>query len=256
MKLRVTAIFSFLICILVLINPNSSYSAVRTSAGVVGGIGVPVGWWGDRWTPFVSSELNLHYHVSNGTGILLLVGLNKAQLTDLSSEEIASESHLSTISPEFAPYSRITSAEQGGSFKQIPLGLGLYMERMIGNSRALRGYGSVAMVVNLWKFDRSQSLYIESDAPDISHLDWDDNWVDQKDGSNVGAQGALGVMYEFRPNVLFETSVAFHMVNLGKQNGAIAYWGQPARTWDDEKLQDANGSANFIQLRFGIRYGS
>ncbi len=254
MNIRQSKALFLLVSFLLFSTGSIALSAVRTSAGLVGTVGEPTGWWSERWAPMLGAEMNLRYEVSPGTGILLLAGLRKAQFADLSASEIVDDSHLRDISPEFAPYSRITLAKQGGSFRQIPVGFGLYMERLAG-SRYLRGYGSAAMVVHLWKFDRSQSLTREISPPGMNALELTDNWSDKKDGSDLGAQVAVGLIYQFRELMHVDCSVAYHIMSFGKRNGGLAYWGQPVRTWSDEQVDKANSRADFIELRLGVRYG-
>lgn len=231
-------------------------SAGRSSVGVVTGYGMPLGWWADRWDQSLNSEMNLRFELTPGYGMVLLAGLGKSYINDLSEEEILADSHLQDVPEEFIPYTRTTEASQSGSFKQIPVGFGFYFERLIGNIRRLRGYGSVSMVVNMWKFNRSQTLTREIKGPGMTTMYPQDDWSDKKDGSDLGAQVGFGVLYQMNKFLYFEISAAYNFVDIGQKNGAIAYWGQPARTWSDDKIKSADGRADFMQLRLGFRIGS
>ncbi len=235
----------------VILQPTAK-GAVRTSVGLVGGLGVPVGWWSERWDPFLSGEINLRYEFSPGTGFLLLTGLGKSYFASLSPEEIEAESRVNDIPAEFKPYSTIDKGTQDGSFKQLPVGFGFYTERMI---QTFRIYGSFAMLVNLWKVERNQQYITTVDAPNSSPFTHEDIWTDSQDGANVGAQFVLGFIYPLRKQLFLDFSVAYDYISISQKHSAIAYWGLPARTMDSDKLEEASKNVNFIQLRVGFRYG-
>ncbi len=230
--------------------PIDGIAAVRTSIGVVGGAGLATGWWADRFGFSEAGELNLRYEFAPGTGILLLAGLSKAHLVDMSKQEVAAEARVHNLG-EFDDRRTITTAAQGGSFKQIPLGFGLYRESQVG---VFRPYGSAAMSVFLWQFERSQTFFeqVESLGDPIPHTD---NWQDNKDGATLGAQFSAGALYQFRPLMLIDVSLAYHWVNIGTKNGALAYWGYPVNTWDEDRINEGKGSVNYLQFRVGLRYG-
>ncbi len=247
-----------LLIAIILMLPVSSFGANRTSAALVGGYGLPLGWWGERWDPMQSGEINLRYEFSPGTGILLITGLNKAFFASLSPEEVASESRYHDVPPEFQPYTTIIEAHQGGWFKQLPIGFGFYTERLVWR---LRAYGSVAMVIYNWKFERSQSFLQEVNAPDMPRIEHNnDNWIVEEDGSDLGAQLAIGALYKLTDMVYLGLSAAYHHVNISKKYGSIAYWGQPARIPAGEPannlVEESRGSVDFLQFRIGLRVGN
>ncbi len=240
--------------------PGSSVSANRTSAAIVGGYSLPVGWWGERWDPMQSGEINIRYEFSSGAGILIITGLNKAFFTPLNREEVAAESQYHDIYNEFKPYTTIFEASQGGYFKQLPIGFGLYYERLVWR---LRTYGSIAMMVYNWKFERSQQFLGEVNPPDPTTptipLD-DDDWIVEEDGSDLGAQLAIGALYKLTNLIYLDFSAAYHFVNISQKYGSIAYWGQPAQIPPGEAtndlVKDAKGAVNFLQFRIGLRVGN
>lgn len=231
---------------------STQSSVIRTGVTVNGGFGAPLGWWGDRWEMFSNSEINLRYETSPGVGILLLTGLGKAYLTELSVTEIVEESTLRGLNPLWNEFITYPVKDQSGSFTIIPLGFGGYMERMLGPR--FRGYGSGAMVVYLWKVKRNQHLTRVIDKSNLTELQLDDDWTDKADGSNLGLQLSLGLAYQLKRNVLIDLSVAYNYLDIGDKYGAIAYWGLPARN-NDDKLREADSRADFIQLRLGCRFG-
>lgn len=236
---------------------SPSEGAGKTSFGLTGGFGMPLGWWGERWDPLQSGELNLKYEFAPGSGLLLLVGLNKAYYKSMSDEDIAAESRFSDVKSEFQPYRTIVYASQSGSFKQIPFGFGFYHERM---AAMVRIYGSVAMVVYNWKIVRDQRFKTEVETPIGSIEPQADDWVDSQDGADLGLQVAVGGMYKVFESIYLDVSAAFHWVNINQKNGAFAYYGYPARTppGDPESklVSNAKASVNFIQLRIGVRVGN
>lgn len=248
-----TRVATIVLISLIFALPLASRGDVRTSVGLVGGIGLPIGWWGERWDVFQSGELHLRYEFARGTGILLHAGLGKAYFTSMTPEEVAADSRAWDTDPRFNP--KIIEAYQGGSFKQIPLGFGFYNERLLLSSRAIRGYGSMSMVVYLWKFERSQAYYQESPGLKGEIIPFPDPWWGDQDGSDLGAQLTLGVLIPIRKLIFLDVSAAYHYLNIGRDHGAVAYWGEPARTWDDDRLDEAKGRADFLQLRVGIHYG-
>jgi hypothetical protein len=230
-----------------LLLPSVSDAVVRTSIGVVGGAGIPTGWWADRWGLSDAGEINLRYEISPGMGILLSAGLSKAYLAELSVAEVAKEAQWQPM--DDFNYT-ITTAKQGGSFKSLPVGFGLYRESQVGT---FRPYGSASMMVFLWKFDRSQVFHANNIDGDTSPVR--DNWYDTQDGANLGAQFVAGTLYQIRPMMLLDASLAFHWLNIGTEHGSLAYWGYPVRTWDDDRINEGKGSTNYLQFRIGLRYG-
>lgn len=232
--------------------PDDCEAASRTSIGIVGGGGAPLGWWGDRWGTFHSGEVNVRYEFSPGTGLLLLAGLHKTYLAEMSAQEIAGESTARDLPPEFQPYAAILNAQQGGAFKQLPLGFGLYREGLLVGCRA---YASLAFAVHLWKFERSQEFSERVTPPMSDTLMHTDIWSDKQDGAKIGLQMALGALYPLRPGVFVDASVAYHFVDIGSKYGSIAYYGFPARTWTPQKQATAKGRADFLLFRVGFRFG-
>ena len=227
----------------------------RSSFGFIGGIGQPAGWWGDRWDMPIVSEINFHYEFARGAGLLLFAGISTAQFTDLSDEEIVSESNLGDIPPEFKPYTTLTHVSQSGTYKENPLGIGFYYERMI-TPRRLRGYGTAALVVHIWKVTRGQRLERESQVSDMPEIPNVDNWSTTDNGSDLGAQAALGISYQMRRFMFFDASLAYNFSNIGKHNGAVLYWGLPGRTKSGGVYDRSEGSTDLIQLRLGLRFGT
>jgi len=250
-----TKLSILLITIIAVVVPWDGFAASKTNIGINGGIGFPIGWWSGRWGQFATSEVNVRYEVSPGTGLLVLTGLGKGYISELSKDEVATEAHRH-LQDDFLPYSTIDVASQDGSFQQIPDGIGMYYEQAITPPR-LRGYGSVAFVVNLWRAERNQA-YAERVLPPVSGfttIDQTDNWSDNVSGSDIGAQAVLGITYQLNPLLYLDASAAYHYVTLDSKNNAIAYWGQPARTWSSDKIEDATNHADLIEVRFGIRFG-
>lgn len=241
-----------LLFLLIVFWQPAANGAVRTSLGLVGGVSMPMGWWSDRWEPFVNGEINLRYELSQGTGLILITGLGKSYFTSLSAEEIESESRVNDISEEFKPYTTIITGTQDGSFKHLPVGFGFYTERLI---QVFRVYGSFALMINLWKVERSQLYIVEVEAPNSSPFNHEDIWSDSQDGANIGAQIALGVVYQLKNQLLLDVSLGYSYMSLSQRHSALAYWGKPARTMDGDELDEATGNANYIQLRVGFRYG-
>lgn len=258
-KLQRYTFFTVIIILLILLGNQQSVGASgKTSFGISGGIGLPVGWWSDRWNPSIVNEVDLRYEISPGSGILLFTGIGKSYFTDLSQDEIISTSTLQNLPEQFQPYAKITYSSQSGSFRQVPIGFGMYTERLISllNGRQLRGYGSLAMVVQLWNSARSQDLVRELNAPiPMRQIIHTDEWSDKAEGSNVGFQFGLGVSYQLQKFLFLDLSAAYSYVDIGKDNGAAVYWGQPARIWDDKKKTDADGRTDYLQIRVGIRFG-
>ncbi len=220
-------------------------------AFVVGG-GLPVGWWADRWGMMQSGEVNLRYQFQPGVGFFLFTGLNKTYYSERSEKDIAADTRVNDLPPQYYPYATITKAEEGGSFKQLPVGTGFYAEAPIGG---LRSYGSAAFVVNLWKFERSQTFQEVITPPSSDTIYHNDSWMDVKDGSNVGLQLTAGVLYPLRKTLFIDASLAYHFTGISKDNSAIARWGKPARTWSAEQKAAAKNHADFIALRVGVRFG-
>lgn len=237
--------------------PSTSSAANRLSIGFTGGISQPIGWWGERWDPLQSSEINLRYEFKSGFGILLFVGLNKTYFTPISEDEVYAESRYHDVYPEFEQYKTIISANQDGAFKQLPIGFGFYYERMIW---PFRTYGSLAMSVYNWKFERSQQFEQVIALPGVTPVEHEDNWSIVQDGTDLGAQVAVGMVYSVTRMLHLDLSAAYHLVNINREYGAAAYWGEPARIPpgkpENMLVKDAKGSVDFIQLRFGIRYGT
>ncbi|MCF7809720.1 hypothetical protein K9N50_01890 [bacterium] len=251
------AIPAVLIILALIITANSGYSAGRTSVGLVGGMSIPMGWWGERWDPLQSGEINLRYEFTPGFGILLLAGLNKTYFSDLSADEIYQDSRYHDVQPEYEPYRTVITAEQGGSFKQLPVGFGFYHERMLWRFRA---YGSVAMVIYNWKFTRSQDFEQVIAPPGMSETQHVDNWSISNDGTNMGAQAAIGFVYKISSMFMLDVSAAYHMINIYQKNGAAAYWGEPALVPpgdpQNDLVKDAEGAVDFLQIRLGLRIGT
>ncbi len=244
--------YIFLILLVLILSQPLAWGAVRTSVGLIGGVGVPVGWWSERWEPFPNGEMNLRYEFAPGTGLILIAGLGKSMFTTLSPEETAAESRFRDLRPEFEPYTDIVKSSQDGTFKQLPVGFGFYSEGIISG---FRGYASAAMLINMWKFTRGQEFIEEVTIPDFETISHQDNWSDKQDGTDVGGQLAVGLLYPLRRLILLDVSLAYNFVFLSKKHAAIAYWGKPARTWDRERVDEAVGRADFVQLRLGFRYG-
>jgi opacity protein-like surface antigen len=214
---------------------------------------LPVGWWGERWGFFQASEVCIRQEFQRNTGIQFIFGLNKTYYADRSKSEIQSDSRVNDIPDAYKPYTTVTSAEQGGSFKQIPIGFGFYQEGMISGFRT---YGSLGMIVDLWKFDRNQIFEaIVIPPPFQDTLEHQDNWSDVQDGSNIGLQFAAGVIYPLSRGTALDLSLAYHYVGLSKDNSAIAYYGKPARTWTADQKSTAKNHMDFIALRLGVRFG-
>lgn len=232
--------------------PVSSPAAGRTSLAVAVGGGLPVGWWSERWGLFQSGEINLRYEFSRGAGLLLFTGLSKTYFADLSPQDIIAESRYNDfLFPD--SLRTIIAAEQGGSFKQLPIGFGFYREGLLAGYRT---YGSLAMVVHLWRFDRRQLFEYDRASPlGDSTIIVRDNWSDQQVGSNVGFQLAGGMLYPLRPGLFLDVSMAYHLAAISRNNSAIAYWGKPARTWPGARKESAKPRADFLLLRVGVRFG-
>jgi opacity protein-like surface antigen len=255
MRRLTPAILPLLIVLLAFLVPTAAQGAVRTSIGLVGGAGLPVGWWSDRWDPFQSGEVNLRYEFHPNVGVIFISGLGKAYLAEIPANTILEQSRIE-IEPDFQDYTTIVKAAQGGSFKQITTGFGIYGERMVSG---FRSYGSLAMLVYHWKFERDQELVVEVAPPDVgSKQKYSDNWNDLQDGSDIGLQLAVGVVKAIRPGLLVDLSAAYHLVNIGAKDGALAYWGFPIRTkspLQQARLDGSKGQVDFIQVRIGVRYG-
>jgi len=226
----------------------------RSSFGFMGGIGAPVGWWGDRWDMPIVSEINFRHEFSRGKGILLFAGLSKAQVTDIPDAEIEAESRLGEVQPEFQPYTHLSYVSQSGSYKESPVGIGFYYERMA--TRKMRGYGTAALVVHIWKVSRTQDLTRVTNTPNLPEVAIDDNWSVDDDGSDLGAQLAMGLTYELRKFLHLDASVAYNFSNVGKHNGAVLYWGQPGVSRTGGVYDNSEGSTDLLQVRFGVRFGS
>jgi hypothetical protein len=254
---RLKTVIFLTFCLVIITLPVQSQATNRTSVGLVGGFGLPVGWWGDRWDAIQSGELNFRYEFSPGVGILLITGLNKTYFTPLSKEEVAAESHYSDVMLEYKPYTTIVKGSQGGSLKQLPVGVGVYMERMVWR---VRPYGSLAMIVYNWRFERSQEFLGEISPPDMPVIDLnDDSWNLSRDGSDLGAQIVLGTVYDLTKLFHVDVSAAYHFVSISPKYGSIAYWGQPAvipaGQPDNDLVKDSKGTVNFLQFRIGLRVG-
>ena len=258
------------ICILLIstlaLIPSQIQALGKTSVGLVGGFGPPVGWWADRWDMMQMGELNLRYELSSDVfdmdlrgGVVLITGLGKTYFGTMSKEEVAAESRYSDVNPDFQDYTTIVTANQGGSFKQLPIGFGFYLEKMIGR---VRPYGSLAMMVYNWRFERSQEFLqvIEIPDPDFPVLEHnDDDWRVERDGSDLGAQLTLGAVYSINRLIHIDLSAAYYLVNISKKYNSIAYWGQhaviPAGDPDNDLVEDSKGSVDFMQIRLGLRIG-
>lgn len=239
------------ILLLTALHPQVGGAAVRTSIAVVGGGGTPIGWWAERWGPFINGEVNLRYELSRGTGFVLIAGLSKSYLENLPVSDFNEQTQVGDIPPEFQPYTEVVTAKQGGAFKQIPVGFGFYQEGLVSGFRA---YGSVAALVHLWKFDRSQSYTVKVALPLITANQISDNWTDSQDGANIGGQISVGILQPLRSMMFLDISAAYHILSLSKRHAALAYWGKPART-DEELLGRTEQRADFVQLRVGLRFG-
>jgi len=226
----------------------------RSSIGIMGGIGAPIGWWGDRWDMSIVNEINFRHEFSRGKGLLLFAGFNKAQVAKISDAEIEAESRLGEVQPEFQPYTHLSNVSQAGSYKENPIGIGFYYERMA--TRRLRGYGTAALVVHIWKVSRTQSLTRVTNTPNLPEISADDNWSVEDDGSDLGAQVAFGLTYKLRKLLYLDGSVAYNFSNIGKHNGAVLYWGQPGISRIGGVYDNSEGSTDLLQLRIGVRFGS
>ncbi len=251
-SMRRTNYLVIVLLAIVILLPSVGVGANRTSVGLSVGTGFPVGWWGERWGPFQSSEINLHYEFGEGTGFMIFTGLSKSYLASMSSRKVMQESRNHDQHSEFDPYATITRAYQGGSFKQLPVGFGFYQEMDLAGFRA---YGSAAFAIYLWKFERSQVFEETVMPPSHDTLYYRDNWWDEQDGSNVGLQFGAGVIYPLQTGVLLDLSLAYHFVSLSSDNAAIAYWGKPARTWDSNQKASAKTNADFLLVNLGVRFG-
>lgn len=240
-------------CLLILALTSPSLGE-GTSVGFSVGGGLPTGWWADRWGLFSSGEIDLRYRFAENTGFFLATGLDKTYLTDLSSEEIAQESRFRDVHNSYKPYTKIEQAVQDGSFKQLPISYGFFQEMDIAGYRA---YGSLGMVVHLWRFERGQRFRETVTPPTGDTLVHIDNWWDVQDGSNVGFQLGGGLLYPLKKNLLLDVSAIYHFVGIDKKYAAIAYWGYPARArdWRPEVKETAETGVNYLVLRLGVRFG-
>lgn len=231
-------------------------NAQGTSLSLLGGIGLPTGWWGERWDLTLNGEINVHYDIAPGMGLMLMTGMGKGYLGDLSPADISADSRLRGLPPEFASHANVTYANQSGSFKQIPIGIGVFAERLIAilNTHQLRGYGSFALVVQLWNADRYQYITREIDVPNMPLMTHTDNWSDKVDGSDVGAQVGLGLLYQMQKNLFLDLSAAYQYLDIGKDNSAIMYWGLPGRLSESDDRKPDSNRIDLLQLRFGLRY--
>ncbi len=254
MKKRIFGFCFFIAFVSILCLAGAAFSAMNTNIGVNFGYGLPIGKWADRWDPMMSGELNFRYEVTPGAGIVLITGLGKNYFTELSEAEIIDDSRLRELPPEYQPYVTTIQSGQSGSFKSIPVGFGLYLERLIGNRTSrIRGYGSLAMVVYHWEVHRDQNLYRIADLPRLNRMPFEDDWSDNSEGSNLGAQFCAGMQYEFRKNFFIDISAAYNFVDIGNENVRIAYWGLPARLSDRDEVKDSR--MDYFQIRLGFRYG-
>ena len=117
------------------------------------------------------------------------------------------------------------------------------------------------MIVYNWKFERTQVLEYEKYEEDMNITSLrEDIWYDVQDGASVGAQLAVGGLYKIASNLFLDFSAAYHFVNISNKYGALAYYGYPARQIPgeptNELIPDSKGQADFIQVRFGVRFGS
>lgn len=243
-----------LIMLYAITGTNPAAAKGRTSLTMMGGMGLPVGWWGERWEPIESAELNLRIEMKPGAGFMIFTGLNKTYFKPLSKSQIAEESRYHDVYPKFEEYKTIISAYQGGSFKLLPIGFGFYFERMVAS---LRVYGSAAMTVYNWKFERTQQFHAEITPPGMPTVPQRDDWTTIQDGSDLGAQAALGAAYRIGRSLYLDLSAAYHFVNISSKLGSIAYWGYPARIPpgepENDLVKNAKGAVDFIQFRLGLR---
>ncbi|MFH0765557.1 MAG: hypothetical protein V2A61_03965 [Calditrichota bacterium] len=254
-SLRFITVFSVICLVTSLTSPSNSAPKTRTSIGFNTGIGVPVGWWSERWNPSANGEVNIRYEFSAGTGLLLTAGLAKSYYAERTPEQILRESTSRETEPEFAPYGTVTKAYQEGSFKQIPVGFGFYNESLF---LGMRSYVSAAMSIYLWKLERSQELSYEIAVPNRTHNQhiYEDNWWDSQDGADVGGQLAIGLLKNIQGMLFVEASLTYQVVSLAKKHAALAYWGQPTRTWSNDRINnDTYSAVNSFTFRVGIRYG-
>jgi len=232
------------------------FAHAKSSLGFSVGTGVPLGWWGERWGMFQASEINLRYEFAPETGFMLLAGLDKTYFSKMSAEEVKKESRFRDGDPIYLPYTKITTANQDGSFKQLPVGFGFYRELEISGYQT---YASLAMVVHLWRFERGQQFAEVVTPPTDDTLRHTDNWWTEQDGSNVGFQLGAGFLYPLddAKKYTLDVSVVYHLVSLSANYAAVAYHGQPARArdWRPEERDKVKNSVNFILLRAGIRLG-
>jgi len=246
--------------------PSLTEGTSRTSVGLLGAYGMPVGWWADRWDPLQSGEVNFRYEFSpvplniwnQKFGILLLTGLNKTYFTPLSKEEVVQESLYSDVRDVFDPYRNTINASQGGSFKQLPVGFGFYYERTVWRFHV---YSSLAMAVYSWKFERSQELLQEITVAGMDTIRHEyDNWSVKQVGSDLGGQLAIGAVYRIWKTLCVDVSAADHLINISREVGAVAYWGIPAQVPPgepaNELIENAKGAVDFLQFRIGLRVES
>jgi len=232
------------------------FALAKTSLGISAGTGFPLGWWGERWGMFQASEISLRYEFAPETGLLLLAGLDKTYLSKMSAEEVANESRFRDVHQTYLPYTQIKKANQDGSFKQLPIGFGFYRELEISG---LWTYGSLAMVVHLWRFERGQQFEEVVTPPTQDTLRHNDTWWDEQTGSNVGFQFGAGILYPVvEDKLLLDLSMVYHLVSLSPNYAAVAYWGQPARVrdWRPEEKAKTKNSVSFLLIRLGVRFES
>ena len=257
-KFQRYSLLTIVVFLLILLsNQQSTGAPGKINVGITSGVGLPVGWWGDRWDPAISNEISLRYQISPGNGVLIFTGIGKSYFTDLSEDEIVGTSSLQNLPEEFLPYANVTYSSQSGSYRQVPIGFGLYSERLIStiNTRQLRGNGSFSMVIQMWNTARAQDLVRELNAPNMPQIIHTDEWSDKAEGSDVGFQLALGISYQLQKYIFLDVSAAYSYVDIGKDNGSVVYWGQPARVWDEDKKTDADGRTDYLQIRAGLRFG-
>ncbi|MFC2149883.1 hypothetical protein ACFLQV_00110 [Calditrichota bacterium] len=255
--------FTFRIVLIILVSissyvlPDCVIAQSKTTFGIVGGAGLPIGEWGNRWDPFSAGEVNLAYEFTPGTGFLLIVGKGQAGFAGLSQWGVFNESTHGQMREEVRDGVTLNVARQTGIFEQIPMGFGFF--KLIDLGR-IDGYGSLAMMVYNWKVQRSQELdytvaYPDGTTREGEPIIWDDTQI----GTSVGGQLAVGALYELTHGLQLDLSFAYHLVNISDEYGALAYYGYPARQIPgedaNELISKSNGQSDFLQFRLGLRFG-
>lgn len=229
----------------------SVWAASSTSLVIgVGGV-IPVGPWASRWKLGQSSDAQVRYQFAPGAGVTFSAGTYTLFWDERSPQAIAAETTIRDIPPEFQPYAQILQAEERGTFHNIPLGVGLYYEGLLGGWRA---YSSVGMVVNLWKFKRQLNFQERVITPLNDTNTYRDEWEDSQDGAKMGFQIGTGLLYPLRKTLFLDLSLNFLYSDIGNKYGAILRYGKPARTWNPQRYKDYKGEISTLGIKLGLRY--